>query len=153
MSIAENIKRIRIEKGISQKRLGELCNIAEPNIRKYENGKQNPKLQTLIKIAKALGVHLKDLVDNSVWDEFDKTIDTEALAKEVKAIEVKAIKDKPFILFLNSCGYAVSLEKDEFYLTKDGITTIFTEEEFDNFQLQTKQSVDYQFWLKRQNKK
>jgi len=148
MAIADNIKRIRKEKGITQKKLGELTNIAEPNIRKYENGKQNPKMETLIKIAKALGVHLKDLVDNSVWQEFDNSIDVEALAKEVKVIE-----NNPFIMFLKSLGYAVSFEKDEFYLTKDGITTNFTKAEFENFQFQTKRSVDYQIWLKAQEKK
>ena len=119
MSIAENIKHIRNEKGISQKRLGELCNIAEPNIRKYENGKQNPKLPTLIKIAKALGVHLKDLVDSSVWDEFDETIDVKALAKEVK--EIETFENNPFTTFLKYLGYKVLFEQSSKILIKDNI--------------------------------
>ncbi len=52
--IGKNIKRIRKEKGLTQKKLGELCSMNEANIRKYENGKQNPKIETIEKIAKAL---------------------------------------------------------------------------------------------------
>lgn len=39
MTVGENIKRIRKEKELTQKKLGELCNppISESNIRKYEN--------------------------------------------------------------------------------------------------------------------
>ena len=51
MSIGENIKRLRKEKGLTQKQLGILCQppIDEANIRKYENDKQNPKVDTLKK--------------------------------------------------------------------------------------------------------
>lgn len=54
--IGERIRTIRKQKGLTQKALGELCGIAEPNIRKYELGKQNPKYGTLFKIADALKV-------------------------------------------------------------------------------------------------
>ena len=66
--VGDNIKRIRKERGITQKRLGELCGIAEPNIRKYENGKQNPKLETVEKIASALGVTAFDLMGIEYFD-------------------------------------------------------------------------------------
>lgn len=56
MSIGDIIKKIRTEKGLTQKQLGEKIGIAEANIRKYESGKLNPKLQTLEKFAKGLDV-------------------------------------------------------------------------------------------------
>ena len=56
MTIGERIRMIRKEKKLTQKQLGELCNIAEPTIRRYELGGLNPKIQTIEKIAKALGV-------------------------------------------------------------------------------------------------
>lgn len=59
------IKKIRIEKGLTQKQLGELCGIADSNIRKYENGNQNPKLETLQKIATALDVPVLQLMDDT----------------------------------------------------------------------------------------
>ena len=65
LTVNENIKRIRKERGLTQKRLGEICGIAEPNIRKYENGKQNPKLETVEKIASALGVSAFELMGST----------------------------------------------------------------------------------------
>ena len=63
MPTATMIKKIRKEKGLTQKQLGDLCGIADSNIRKYENGKQFPKMETLQKIASALGVSLIELID------------------------------------------------------------------------------------------
>ena len=42
MAVGENIRKFRKEKGLTQKRLGQLCGIDEANIRKYELGKANP---------------------------------------------------------------------------------------------------------------
>lgn len=61
MTLPENIKRIRKEKGLTQKKLGELCGIDEANIRKYESGKQNPKIETIERIAIALDCSSYDL--------------------------------------------------------------------------------------------
>lgn len=56
MSIGLKIKNLRKKRGLTQKQLGERCGIADSNIRKYENGQQNPKIETLRKIADALNV-------------------------------------------------------------------------------------------------
>lgn len=65
MSIGENIKKFRLEKGWTQKKLGEECKprIAESTIRRYELGKLNPKLETLQKIADALNIPITKLND------------------------------------------------------------------------------------------
>ena len=39
MPTGTKIKEIRKQKGLTQKQLGDLCGIADSNIRKYENGK------------------------------------------------------------------------------------------------------------------
>lgn len=68
MSIGENIKRLRKEKGLTQKQLGILCQppIDEANIRKYENDKQNPKIETIKKLATALDCEVSD-IDESIF--------------------------------------------------------------------------------------
>lgn len=63
MTIGENIKRIRKEKGLTQKALGDKCGLADSAIRRYELGGANPKIETLRKIANALGVSLFQLTD------------------------------------------------------------------------------------------
>ena len=78
-TIAENIKRIRKEKGLTQKQLGDLCTppMADSAIRRYEIGKANPKTETLSKIARALGVTVGDLDPSYSYMEKDRN---EALA-------------------------------------------------------------------------
>lgn len=51
------IRKYRKQKGLTQKKLGDLCGIADSNIRKYETGRQKPKIETIEKIAEALDVH------------------------------------------------------------------------------------------------
>lgn len=63
MTIGNNIKRIREEKGMTQKELADKCNIIYQTIGKYERKLLNPKYETLEKIAKALEVSSFDLID------------------------------------------------------------------------------------------
>ncbi len=75
MSVAENIKRIRKKRGFTQKELGNLCGINEANIRKYENNRQNPKIETLQKIANALEVNVTELLDlPQLQENFEDTL-------------------------------------------------------------------------------
>lgn len=61
-TIAKNIKKYRTEKGLSQDKLARLADIAHATIIKIESGGiQSPTIDTVQKIAKALGVGLEDL--------------------------------------------------------------------------------------------
>lgn len=61
MTTGENIKRIRKNKGITQKQLAERLNTSQQNLAQYENDKRNPKFETLKKIANALEVYVGEL--------------------------------------------------------------------------------------------
>lgn len=62
MSIGENIRRARIEKGITQRELGErLGGISQQQIGQWENGNKNPKLETIHRIANALQVDISEI--------------------------------------------------------------------------------------------
>lgn len=71
-SIGKEIRRFRLEKGLTQKQLGELCGMADSAIRKYESGKIIPKIETLKRIAQALGVDVYSLAD---FDTATKLLD------------------------------------------------------------------------------
>ena len=60
------IRKCRTEKGLTQKKLGKLCGIADSNIRKYESGNQNPKIETLQKIADALDIPVNRLLAGKI---------------------------------------------------------------------------------------
>ena len=58
---SDKIRQFRILKGYTQKQLAEKCGMYESQIRKYETGKANPKIETLQKIAKALEIPVSSL--------------------------------------------------------------------------------------------
>ena len=61
--IAENLKRIRGEKGLSLERIARLADLSLNTIVKIENGvNQNPTIETLSKIAKALEIGVDELI-------------------------------------------------------------------------------------------
>lgn len=61
MTIGENIKRIRIQRGLTQAELGFLLKISESTVRGYELGIRNPKPSKLEAIAKVLSVNVEVL--------------------------------------------------------------------------------------------
>ncbi|MFA6552753.1 MAG: helix-turn-helix transcriptional regulator [Candidatus Paceibacterota bacterium] len=61
--LGENMRRIREEKKMSQ---GDICRALDfdrSHVSNIENGKQNPTLDTIEKIAKALGVTVSQLLN------------------------------------------------------------------------------------------
>lgn len=62
MTIGEKIKRARKKAGLTQKQLGEKMGVSFQSIAQWENDLRNPKLDTLIRIAKALGVPVASLI-------------------------------------------------------------------------------------------
>lgn len=62
-TIANNIKKYRTKLGVSQDRLSKMADINYNTIIKIESGgNQNPTIDTLSKIAKALDVGVDDLI-------------------------------------------------------------------------------------------
>jgi putative transcriptional regulator len=59
------IKALREEKGLDQKAFAFDCEIGRTQLHMIENGKTNPRLGTLLKIANALEISLSKLVDLS----------------------------------------------------------------------------------------
>ena len=61
--IAENLKKFRGKKGLSLEKIARLADLSLNTIVKVENGvNQNPTIETLTKIAKALEVGVNDLI-------------------------------------------------------------------------------------------
>ena len=62
-NLSNNIKKLRGVKGLSQEKLARLADIANNTLIKMESGEnQNPTLDTLKKVAKALVVSVDDLI-------------------------------------------------------------------------------------------
>ncbi|MBQ3310923.1 helix-turn-helix transcriptional regulator [bacterium] len=62
-SIGKRIKFLRENKGLTQEKLAEKTGLSLDFIGKIEVNINEPGLKSLIKIANALGVHIKELFD------------------------------------------------------------------------------------------
>lgn len=102
---AERIRKYRKEKKWTQKQLGEACGIHEANIRKYELGTQNPKKETLEKIATALGVSLIDL--GIITPDFKSAIEqfeVSGVKRFFSSASAEEIKINDYLDTLNTAG-------------------------------------------------
>lgn len=64
--LAENIKRFRIKKGLSQEKLARLADISNNTLIKIEQGiAKEPTITTVAKIASALGISIDKLMKGS----------------------------------------------------------------------------------------
>ena len=68
MTVGENIRRIRQERGLTLKQLGNMVGVSEAYIRAYESGRRNPKLKSLEALAQALAVNV-EVLTNSDFDD------------------------------------------------------------------------------------
>lgn len=68
MTIGEQIKKNRQEKGLSQKALGQLLGVSQQMVGQYESPNANLKLGTLQKIAIALDIDINNLLNSTLED-------------------------------------------------------------------------------------
>jgi transcriptional regulator with XRE-family HTH domain len=61
--LAKNLRRLRLARGLSQDALAADAGVFQKLISGIENGRANPELDTLGKIAAALGVHPRELLE------------------------------------------------------------------------------------------
>jgi len=60
--LGQNLKRIRTKKGISQGDIVRTLGMPKSFVSSIENGKTNPTLATIAKLAKAIGVSVGELM-------------------------------------------------------------------------------------------
>lgn len=63
-----NVERIRTDEGLSMTRFCEMARISRPTLYKIERGDGDPRLSMMVKIAKALGVTVEDLLNARWWE-------------------------------------------------------------------------------------
>ena len=94
MNIGEQIKKVRQEKGLSQKALGQLLGVSQQHIAQYETGKRKPKYDTLKKIIHALNVPILDIVDE---DELEIIV-TAQMRDDLRHEVIIIPKDEAFLI-------------------------------------------------------
>ncbi len=150
MSVGDNIRRIRKEKGLTQAALANALNVSQQMIGQFENGK-NPKLETIEKIATALGVTAFDLMGIEYFDL--KYPDAGKQYAEYRS----------FQSYLSSLGYIIE-EQPERYddeegiisythaISGNGVSVVLSDEEYNQLQSSAGDLI-FSFLWKKQRKK
>ena len=81
MTVGDNIKTIRKKKGIKQKDLASYIEMTVRGLQDIEYGKTQPRVGTVLKIAKCLNVSPTIINPDLNWNDY---IDTESLSNEVQ---------------------------------------------------------------------
>ncbi|MEN1785035.1 MAG: helix-turn-helix transcriptional regulator, partial [Bacteroidota bacterium] len=102
----KNIKKIRGVKGMSQQVFAELFELKRPTLGAYEEGRSEPKIETLIKIANYFSISIDALlteeltVNDLLKFKGDLTTDTHQITKdvfpEISCVTEKMTGDYPF---------------------------------------------------------
>ena len=82
MSAAENVRRLRVQRGWSQVRLAMEAHVSQQSISFIERGRNEPSAEMIRALAKALGVSSSDIIDG-VADE-----NRAASRKEIQLLEI-----------------------------------------------------------------
>lgn len=160
-SINERIKELRQSLHMSQEEFGKTIGLSKSGISNIESGVRSVRDAHIKLICTSFNV-------SESWLRTGKD-----LATEVRELEV-------FDAFLKSLGYVIDIDYDEiqkfhmeevadnignkighvkvvdeathlYHLTKDGKKTTFTENEFNSFQKEIENSVNFQVWKKQNN--
>lgn len=81
--LGTRIKEVRRSRGLTQEKLSEKAGISTRYLSRLEVGKQNPSIDTLVKIAKALTIE--------VWELYDFT--PHGTVKELKTVARKLLDE------------------------------------------------------------
>ena len=80
MSFGKNLSKFRKEKRLTQEDLVKLSGVAISQIRRYETDKSSPSLDVIVKLSKAIGVSIDEMVfDKLTGIAVNKIVDRELL--------------------------------------------------------------------------
>lgn len=96
MSFSQNIKRLRLEKGMTQEQLASLLGVSAQAVSKWETSETYPDGTLLVPIADALNVSLDTLFDNNVNSMND-------LSARIMRLIYDTPEDKHFFLVRDIC--------------------------------------------------
>ena len=93
-SFPERLKLLRMQKGLSQKKLAEIANINRVQYNRYERGETMPSTETISKIADVLGVSVDYLLEGKTQDAAIANLEDKDLLKMFEELEKLPTKDK-----------------------------------------------------------
>jgi transcriptional regulator with XRE-family HTH domain len=97
MSIGQNIKKIREEKGLTQQSIAELIAMHRSNYSKIESGQRELSIDALHKISKFFGMSIDQIVTFEGNIPQEVTIEDKSLSEQIKLIQELDEEDKTIV--------------------------------------------------------
>lgn len=117
-NIGENIKKIRQAKKISQAEFAQLFNLARPSVGAYEEGRSEPKIDTIIQIANHFRISIDVLLTRKLtiseiysFDQLNKKLDK---VHQTKTTAKQLGKEVPVVRNAHYLDYIVNIEKGDY---------------------------------------
>lgn len=141
MTIGNKIFKLRTERNLTQKQLADMCGFSQSALNFWENGKRQPKIGQLYKIADALDIPVEYL-----FGEIHIGLMTEDDIEKIEYSLSKGEKDIQSVLF--QFGYSLIKMGDNYIIQKiiDGIygkKIIISQKEYDDFIKDTNFFINY----------
>lgn len=93
-TFAENLKKYRLSKNISQEELAGKVGIHPVQFSRYERGLTSPSIDIVQKIAEALDISIDELVNGSSLNNADKSINDRELLSMFKKVQLLSDNQK-----------------------------------------------------------
>ncbi len=97
MSIGQNIKKIREEKGLTQQSIAELIAMHRSNYSKIESGQRELSIDALHKISKFFGMTIDQIVTFEGNIPQEVTVEDKSLSEQIKLIQELDEEDKTIV--------------------------------------------------------
>jgi len=127
-SIGKNIKKIRTVKNLSQAAFAQLFDLARPSVGAYEEGRSEPKIDTLVQIARHFGISLdllitKELTVNDLYgfDIFKRDLQAEQLLIKVADAAESPAYRTALVMANQQAGYVAHRREKPFL---DGLPSL-----------------------------
>lgn len=103
MEIGSNLKKMRSEKGLSQKELADALNVSPQAVSRWENDEVEPDISTLNKLSEIFNVSVDELI-NGVKEKKDLAEPTVVINIESKEKQVGKMPSSPVVGKCDTCG-------------------------------------------------
>ena len=97
MNVGESIKKIRKDKGLQQKQVAIEIGLDQSNYNKIENGKREPSVEVLNKLANLFGVIVDDILNPDKELPKEITVEDKTTLEQVRLIQELEEEDKHVI--------------------------------------------------------
>lgn len=169
MTIGEKIRAARKKANLTQKALGEKCQMPDSQIRQYELGMVTPKIEQIQRIAAALGCSPLDLLaitdaTTDIKKEYFPNQNISNLQTYLESIGYTVLREsitktyrKDAIDFslsqiqkdmLKRYGYIV-IHEEPYYIQNNTESFRLSEKEFNNMEKEILSTIKYQLWKYR----